>query len=96
MSNDRYLMNSLRLWAVFTIGVAAGAAVALIYAPQSGVKTRRQLRRGLEDASEYIKDAADTLGDQAEKYVKRGKEIADNVVDTASNAYTAARKVVPI
>ncbi len=96
MSNDRYLMNALKLWAVFTVGFAAGAAVALIYAPQSGVRTRRQLRRGLEDASDYLKEAADTISEQAERYVKRGKDIADNVVDTASNAYTAARKVVPI
>jgi gas vesicle protein len=96
MSDDRHLMNALKLWAVFTVGVASGAAVALIYAPQSGERTRRQLRRGFEDAGEYLKDAADNFSDQAEKYVKRGKEIADNVVDTASNAYTAARKVVPM
>ncbi|HTV04662.1 MAG TPA: YtxH domain-containing protein [Acidobacteriaceae bacterium] len=96
MSEDRRLISALKLWAVFTIGVAAGAAVALIYAPQSGEKTRRQLRRGFEDAGEYLRDAADNISESAEKYVKRGKEIADNVVDTASNAYTAARKVVPI
>jgi gas vesicle protein len=96
MSDNRQLINALKLWAVFTVGVAAGAAVALIYAPQSGEKTRRQLRRGLEDAGDYLRDAADTISDSAEKYVKRGKEIADNVVDTASNAYTAARKVVPL
>lgn len=86
-------MGSIKYWAVFFIGVTAGAAVALICAPQSGERTRRQLRRGLEDAGDYIKDAADTLSNQAEKYVKRGKEIAGNVVDTASSA---ARKVVPM
>jgi gas vesicle protein len=89
-------MNVLKFWAVFAVGVAAGAAVALIYAPQSGEKTRRQLRRGLEDAGDYLKDAADTLSDHAEKYVKRGKDIVDDVVDSASNAVTAAKKVVQI
>jgi gas vesicle protein len=89
-------MSAVKFWAVFSIGVAAGAAVALICAPQSGVKTRRQLRRGLQDAGDYLKDAADTIGDQAEKYVKRGRDIAENVADTASSAYSAARKVVPI
>jgi gas vesicle protein len=89
-------MNVLKFWAVFAVGVAAGAAVALIYAPQSGEKTRRQLRRGLEDAGDYLKDAADTFSDHAEKYVKRGKDIVDDVVDTASNAVTAAKKVVQI
>lgn len=89
-------MSAVKFWAVFTIGVAAGAAVALIYAPQSGVKTRRQLRRGIEDASDYVKNTAETISDQAEKYVKRGKDIVENVRDTASTAYGAARKVVPI
>ncbi|WP_446742277.1 YtxH domain-containing protein [Silvibacterium acidisoli] len=89
-------MNTIKFWAVFTVGVAAGAAVALIYAPQTGEKTRRQLRRSFEDASDYIKDTADTLGDHAEKYVKRGRGIVEDAVETASNAVTAAKKVVQI
>ena len=89
-------MNVIKFWAVFAVGVAAGAAVALIYAPQSGEKTRRQLRRGLEDAGDYIKDAADTFGDHAEKYVKRGKGIVEDAVDSASNAVSAAKKVIQI
>ena len=89
-------MNELKVWAAFAVGVAAGAAVALLYAPQSGEKTRRQLRRNLEDAGDYVKDAADTLGDHAEKYVKRGRDIVGDVVDSASNAVSAAKKVVQI
>jgi gas vesicle protein len=87
-------MNAVKFWAVFAVGVAAGAAVALIYAPQSGEKTRKQLRRGFEDAGDYIKDAAENLGDRAEKYVKRGKDAVGDVVDSASNVVNAAKKVV--
>lgn len=86
--------NAIKFWAVFAVGVAAGATVALIYAPQSGAKTRKQLRRGFEDASDYLKDAAETLGDHAEKYVKRGKDVVGEVVDSAANAVSAAKKVV--
>jgi gas vesicle protein len=89
-------MSAAKVWAVFAIGVAAGAAVALIYAPQSGMRTRRQIRRKLEDAGEYVRDTAETVSDHAEKYVKRGKDILENVRDTASTAYSAAHKVVPI
>jgi gas vesicle protein len=89
-------MNAVKFWAVFTVGVAAGAAVALIYAPQSGAKTRRQLRRGFEEAGDYIKDTADTLGEHADRYVKRGRGIVEDVVDSASNAVSAAKKVVQI
>jgi gas vesicle protein len=89
-------MNAVKVWAAFMVGVAAGAAVALLYAPQTGEKTRRQLRRNLEDAGDYIKDAADTVSDHAEKYVKRGRGVVEDVVDSASNAVTAAKKVIQI
>ncbi|HZD48489.1 MAG TPA: YtxH domain-containing protein [Silvibacterium sp.] len=87
-------MNPIKFWAAFAVGVAAGAAVALLYAPQSGEKTRRQLRRNLEDAGDYVKDAADTFSDQAERYIKRGKDVVGDVVDSASTAVNAAKKVV--
>jgi len=89
-------MNAVKVWAAFMVGVGAGAAVALLYAPQSGEKTRRQLRRNLEDAGDYVKDAADNIGDHAEKYVKRGRDIVGDVVDSASNAVSAAKKVIQI
>ena len=90
-------MESGKFWAVFAVGVAAGAAVALIYAPQSGAKTRKQLRRGFDDASEYVKDAADTLGGHAEKIIRRGKGVVDDLADSANNvakvANSAAKRV---
>lgn len=89
-------MTAGKFWTVFTIGLVAGAAVALLYAPQSGLRTRRQVRRSLENASDYVKNTADTLTDRAGKYAKRGKDIAGNVRDTASSAYGAARRVVSI
>jgi len=88
--------NAIKFWAVFAVGVTAGAVVALIYAPQSGEKTRRQLRRGLEDAGDYVKDAAENFGDHAEKYIRRGKDVVGDVVESASNAVNAAKKVVQI
>jgi gas vesicle protein len=88
--------NAIKFWAVFAVGVTAGAVVALIYAPQSGEKTRRQLRRGFEDASDYVKDTAEAIGDHAEKYIRRGKDVVGDVVDSASNAVNAAKKVIQI
>jgi gas vesicle protein len=83
-------MDFVKVWAAFAVGVAAGAAVALLYAPQTGERTRRQLRRNMEDAGEYIRDTAGTLGDHAEKYVKRGKDVVADVVDTAQGAVKKA------
>jgi len=83
-----------RFWAAFGIGVAAGAALALIYAPQTGARTRRQIRRGYEDASDYVRSTASSVGDSATKYLKKGKETVEDVVDSAQNVVTAAKKVV--
>ncbi len=87
-------MNAVKFWAVFTIGVAAGAAVALLYAPQTGEKTRRQVRRKFEDASEYVKDTADTISEQAGKAYKVSKNAVEEAIDTAGNVYGAAAKRV--
>ncbi|HEY0784512.1 MAG TPA: YtxH domain-containing protein, partial [Acidobacteriaceae bacterium] len=42
-------MNGLKFWAAFSIGVAAGALVALICAPQAGEETRKQIRQKVND-----------------------------------------------
>ncbi len=89
-------MSTWKFWAAFGVGVAAGAALALIYAPQSGARTRRQIRRGLDQATDYLNDAASTVSDAANKYIKRGKETVNDVMDSAQNVVTSARKVVSL
>ncbi len=98
-------MNTFKVWMVFSLGVAAGAAVALICAPQSGTKTRKQLKRKLNDAGDYLKDQADdagdyikdqasVLGDQATKVYKRGKNAAADASDDIIDNLQAAVKSV--
>lgn len=87
-------MSAGKFLTALLVGAAAGAAVALLLAPQTGVKTRRQLRRGFEDAGDCIRDVAGSIGDQAGKYVERGKNVVEMVTDMGSSAYSAARKVV--
>jgi gas vesicle protein len=80
------VMNVVRYWAVFFLGVAAGAAVALIYAPQSGEKTRRQLKRNLDDASDYLKETSGDLGKHAARVYKKTKGVAEDVASRVSSA----------
>lgn len=101
-------MSSKGVWIAFSIGVAAGAAVALLYAPQSGVRTRRQLRKNidegvgyLEDAADYLKEQAETLTKKAEglskeaqKTLQRTREQVETVVDRATGAMGSAVKGV--
>lgn len=87
-------MSMGKFWAAFAVGVAAGAALALIYAPQSGARTRRQIRRTVNDAGDYLRDTASTVQDYAGKYVKRGKDAMSDVADSAQNVASAAKRVV--
>lgn len=87
-------MNAVKFWAVFAVGVAAGAAVALIYAPQTGAKTRKQLKRKLNDATDYVKDVSGDLGDRAGDYVSRGKDVVDDLVSSTQKAAQQAAKKV--
>lgn len=87
-------MNAVKFWTVFAIGVTAGACVALMYAPQTGEKTRKQVRRKLEDATDYVKDAADSISDHAERAYKAGRDVVGDVLDSAGNVYDAASKRV--
>jgi len=87
-------MNPAKFWAVFAIGVAAGAAVALLYAPQTGEKTRRQVRRRFEDASDYVRDTADTISERASKAYKVGKGAVEDAIDSAGTVYDSAAKRV--
>jgi gas vesicle protein len=90
-------MDTWKFWMAFGVGVAAGAAVALLYAPQPGDRTRKQLKRGLEDASDQIKSTAEDFSEKAEQYgkqaervIRRGREVVD---DTLSKAGSVASKV---
>jgi gas vesicle protein len=92
-------MSARSYWFAFAIGVTAGASIALLYAPQTGVKTRKQLRKGVEDASDYLEDAANYLKEQAErlsketeKAVKRTRSHVENAVDKAGDVVQSAVK----
>ena len=94
-------MGAKGIWIAFGLGVSAGAAVALLYAPQPGVKTRRQLKRNiddgveyLEEAADYLKSQADTLSKEAQKIIGRTKGQVEDVVDRATGAVSGAVKSV--
>jgi gas vesicle protein len=85
-------MSAKNCWLAFGIGVGAGAAIALLYAPQAGIKTRRRLRKGVEDAGDYLEDAGDYLkaqaerfSDEAQKAIKRTRSQVESYVDKAGD-----------
>jgi gas vesicle protein len=91
------VMSAVRYWAVFSLGVAAGAAAALIYAPQTGEKTRKQLKRNLQDATDYIQDATEDLSKHATRVYNKTKDVAGDVASrvgsVANNVSSAASNI---
>ena len=55
------------------IGLAAGALIALLLAPQTGKQMRKTLRRRYEDARDVMED----FSDQASDWIDQGAELAD-------------------
>lgn len=94
-------MSAKAVWIAFGLGVSAGAAVALLYAPQTGVKTRRQLKKNfndgvdyLEDAASYLKEQADYLSKEAQKTIKRTRGQMNDALDKVSGVAAGAVKSV--
>ena len=55
------------------VGLAAGALIGLLLAPQTGKQMRKTLRRRYEDAREAVEDFSDQAGD----WIDKGSEWAD-------------------
>ncbi|MBS1816167.1 MAG: YtxH domain-containing protein [Acidobacteria bacterium] len=85
-------MTAKGYWIAFGVGVAAGAAVALLYAPQRGMRTRRQLMKGIGGAGDYLTHAGDYLKDQAERLAREAQSAYRKGIDQASEYLGSARK----
>ncbi|MBK5276107.1 MAG: YtxH domain-containing protein [Desulfuromonadales bacterium] len=68
-------------------GGIVGAGLALLFAPQSGQRTRKDIVRyakktkhradeAVDDLSTNINDLVDTIGDKADDLLDKGKEVA--------------------
>jgi gas vesicle protein len=73
-----------KVLAVFSIGVATGAAIALAYAPRTGDKTRKQWKRKMDDTSEYLRDTADDFAKHANKVYSQADDLARTVSKSAN------------
>ena len=63
----------------FLTGVIAGGIVALLYAPQSGEKTRKQIKK-------FLEDEMNQAGEMLQKGASKARKIVDEGVEHLKNA----------
>ena len=75
----------------FVIGGLAGAAVALLLAPQSGRKAREQVRGYAQRAEEHVHELADKATDVMDQAVDKGHEFIKDKQTVVAEAVEAGR-----
>ena len=78
------------LW--FLAGLGIGAAVAILYAPQSGSETREILMAKAEEGRDFVKKRAREAREQAEQWATRGKEVINSQKEQLRSAVEAGRQ----
>lgn len=61
----------------FVAGVGIGAAIALLFAPQSGEETRKQIAGKAQEGKDYVASKGREIRKQAEELVDQGKELVN-------------------
>ena len=78
----------------FLSGAALGAIAALLLAPQSGRKTREQLRGYARKAEHTLREAASEAGQRFEEAVSEGKEYVEARKSVLREAFDAGREAM--
>jgi len=69
-----------------TFGTLLGAATALLLAPQSGKKTRRQIRRTADDWSDVASDKLQVAGDKLQEAADDARQLASDAREKAGKS----------
>jgi len=67
---------------LFLLGLALGAGLALLYAPQSGAETRADLRRGARKLKRRVRDLADDTTEAAGELSRSARDAAREARET--------------
>lgn len=82
--------DAAKIAGAFLIGSMVGAVVALLYAPQSGRETRRDIsktaKRIKRDASEMVDETIDTINQFAHETKDRVTDLIDEGVELSAKA----------
>lgn len=75
MTNERNGMMAVGL--SFLTGCLIGGVAGLLYAPQSGTRTRRQIQNFAADVREKAGEASEQATEAVQKVIERGRSLVN-------------------
>ena len=75
-------MASTKSFLSILAGLAAGAAIGILYAPDKGWKTRARVKKAAANGYEDLKDNLGDLGTKVDEKTAEAKETINNLRDT--------------
>lgn len=91
--------NGIRTGFLFLAGGLVGAGIALLYAPQSGQRTRKELRRmghraveRTQDLQESVTNQLDRLADDLRRVTNRGIKGGKQVGRTVTRGFVTSKR----
>jgi gas vesicle protein len=76
----------------FLAGAAAGAAIALLYAPKTGKDTRKLIHKTTRDGRKAVENTGEELMERGKELYERGRKIADD----AAELFERGKKLVQL
>jgi gas vesicle protein len=76
----------------FLIGIVVGAGVALLLAPDSGLETRRRLRRGARKVKRAAREKAEALADDVTDRYEHARRTVEDKLEAARSAIELTRR----
>lgn len=94
--NDPYVVIEQRSTSVmpFLIGLALGAGAALLFAPQSGEATRRDIKRRALRARRFAEQKASEITDSVNETYQDARRRVEDTIDSARHAVDLKKRQV--